>query len=218
MFAGGWGGWRFKTETSWRKPIPSPLGTTHPGKSYPHQLHIKLSNAAALLLSHGPSSLWLYHLPDPSFENQDSVSQDSLHSEEAVEMKPDEEAGHSSPALYQERHPKGAGKVETKKKFDFAFRRTDKKWNKIVLIYKEIQSGAVAKSYMTKGFLIYEERCKYFPIYEDAVSHMWLCNCFILNFLVYEENWFFFISEVINIRAPPWFLTVTNYAICHQKV
>ncbi len=25
------------------------------------------------------------------------------------------------------------------------------------LIYKEIQSGAVAKSYMRKGFLIYEE-------------------------------------------------------------
>jgi hypothetical protein len=34
---------------------------------------------------------------------------------------------------------------------------TDKKENKIFLIYKEIQSGAVAKSYMRKGFLIYEE-------------------------------------------------------------
>jgi hypothetical protein len=31
---------------------------------------------------------------------------------------------------------------------------TDKKENKIFLIYKEIQSGAVAKSYMRKGFLI----------------------------------------------------------------
>jgi hypothetical protein len=31
--------------------------------------------------------------------------------------------------------------------------------------YREIQSGAVAKSYMRKGFLIYEEMCKYFPIY-----------------------------------------------------
>jgi hypothetical protein len=29
------------------------------------------------------------------------------------------------------------------------------------LIYKEIQSGAVAKSYMRKGFLIYEEMRKY---------------------------------------------------------
>jgi hypothetical protein len=34
---------------------------------------------------------------------------------------------------------------------------TDKKENQIFLIYKEIQSGAVAKSYMRKGFLIYEE-------------------------------------------------------------
>jgi hypothetical protein len=32
---------------------------------------------------------------------------------------------------------------------------TDKKENKIFLIYREIQSGAVAKSYMRKGFLIY---------------------------------------------------------------
>jgi hypothetical protein len=36
---------------------------------------------------------------------------------------------------------------------------------KIFLIYKEIQSGAVAKSTMRKGFLIYEEMRKYFPIY-----------------------------------------------------
>jgi hypothetical protein len=32
---------------------------------------------------------------------------------------------------------------------------TDKKEKKIFLIYKEIQSGAVAKSHMRKGFLIY---------------------------------------------------------------
>ncbi len=36
-------------------------------------------------------------------------------------------------------------------------KHTDKKENKIFLIYKEFQSGAVAKSYMRKGFLIYEE-------------------------------------------------------------
>jgi hypothetical protein len=30
-------------------------------------------------------------------------------------------------------------------------------------MYKEIQSGAVAKSYMRKGFLIHEEMLKYFP-------------------------------------------------------
>jgi hypothetical protein len=37
---------------------------------------------------------------------------------------------------------------------------TDKKENKIFLIYKEIQTGAVAKSCMRKGFLIYEEMRK----------------------------------------------------------
>jgi hypothetical protein len=42
---------------------------------------------------------------------------------------------------------------------------TEKKCHKIFLIYREIQSGAVAKSYMRKGFLIYEEMRKYFPIY-----------------------------------------------------
>jgi hypothetical protein len=49
---------------------------------------------------------------------------------------------------------------------------TDKKENQIFLIYKEIQSGAVAKSYVRKGFLIYEKMRKYFPIYEEAVSHI----------------------------------------------
>jgi hypothetical protein len=43
---------------------------------------------------------------------------------------------------------------------------------KVFLIFKEIQSGAVAKSYMRKGFLIYEEIRKYFPIYAEAVSHI----------------------------------------------
>ncbi len=49
---------------------------------------------------------------------------------------------------------------------------------------------------MRKGFLKYEKMRKYFPIYEEAVSHLWLCNCSILNFLMYEENliFFFFIS------------------------
>jgi hypothetical protein len=34
---------------------------------------------------------------------------------------------------------------------------TDKKENNIFLIFKEIQMGAVAKSHMKKGFLLYEE-------------------------------------------------------------
>ncbi len=31
--------------------------------------------------------------------------------------------------------------------------------------------GSVAKSYMRKGFLTYEEMRKYLTIYEEAVSH-----------------------------------------------
>jgi hypothetical protein len=38
--------------------------------------------------------------------------------------------------------------------------------------YKEIQMGLGAKSYMKKGFPIYEEMCKFFTIYEEAVSHI----------------------------------------------
>jgi hypothetical protein len=38
-------------------------------------------------------------------------------------------------------------------------------------IYKEIQMGAVAKSYRRKGFQIYDKMCKYLVIYEDAVCH-----------------------------------------------
>ncbi len=49
---------------------------------------------------------------------------------------------------------------------------TDKKENKIFLIYKEIQKGAVAKTYMRKGFLIYKEMHKYLVIYEESVSHI----------------------------------------------
>jgi hypothetical protein len=39
---------------------------------------------------------------------------------------------------------------------------TDKKEKKIFLIYKGIQMGSGAKSYMRKGFLIYEEMHKCF--------------------------------------------------------
>jgi hypothetical protein len=45
---------------------------------------------------------------------------------------------------------------------------TDKKEKKIFLIYKEIQMGAVAKSYMRMGFLIYEEMRKYLVTYEGG--------------------------------------------------
>ncbi len=77
-----------------------------------------------------------------------------------------------------------------------------KKENQIFLIYKEIQSGAVAKPYMRKGFLIYEEMSKYFPIYEKAVSHICMTLqllCSILNFLIYEENLIFFWFDFISV-------------------
>ncbi len=42
--------------------------------------------------------------------------------------------------------------------------------------------------------------CKYFPIYEEAVSH--ICNCSIMNYLIYQKNLiFFFISVVYHEEA-----------------
>ncbi len=70
-----------------------------------------------------------------------------------------------------------------------------KKKIKFFFIYYEIQMEAVAKSYMRKGFLIYEEMRKYLVIFEEAVSHIRLYNRSRLNFFIYEENLiFFFIS------------------------
>jgi hypothetical protein len=46
--------------------------------------------------------------------------------------------------------------------FKYAILHTDKKENKIIPKYKEIQMGSGAKSYMRMGFLIYEEMHKYF--------------------------------------------------------
>jgi hypothetical protein len=44
-----------------------------------------------------------------------------------------------------------------------------KKEKTIYLIYKDIQKGSGAKSYMRKGILIYEEMHKYIVIYGEAV-------------------------------------------------
>ncbi len=69
---------------------------------------------------------------------------------------------------------------------------TDKKEKKIFLIYREIQMGAVAKSYMRKGFPIYEEMRKYLArrplfIYDFTTVPLWIslysiCGkfCFLL--------------------------------------
>ncbi len=60
----------------------------------------------------------------------------------------------------------------------------------------EIQNGAVAKSYMTNGLVVYGEIFEHFLIYYEALPHMWLCNCSTLNFLIYEENLIFFFISV----------------------
>jgi len=66
-----------------------------------------------------------------------------------------------------------------------------KKKNQIFLIYKEIQNGAVAKSYMTNGLLIFGEIFAHFLIYQEALPHIRLSNCFTLNFLIlYMRNFF----------------------------
>jgi hypothetical protein len=61
------------------------------------------------------------------------------------------------------------GLKEQRKTVRFHFRAwvlyTDKKEKKIFLIYKEIQNGAVAKSYITNGLLIYGEIFAHFLIY-----------------------------------------------------
>ncbi len=75
-----------------------------------------------------------------------------------------------------------------------------KKENQIFLIYKEIQSGAVAKSYMRKrkGFLIYEEMRKNFPIYEEAVS--------LTLTLLHSEFLFFSVHVFGSLNFPPGYL------------
>jgi hypothetical protein len=74
------------------------------------------------------------------------------------------------------------------KKLLFYVHCTGKKENKIFLIYKEIQMGSVAKSYMRKGFLIYEKIRKYLTIYEEAVSKVLRQNVASHNVYVTKRN------------------------------
>jgi hypothetical protein len=74
---------------------------------------------------------------------------------------------------------------------------TDKKENHIFLIYKEIQSGAVAKSYMTNGLLIYGEIFAHFPytVLGSPSSYMTLQLLHSEFPYIFEDNLiFFFIS------------------------
>ncbi len=108
----------------------------------------------------------------------------------------------------QWRHPKNVTPIAhrypspARPEFDTTSRHTDKKENGLFLIYKEIQMGSVAKSYMGKGFLIYEEMPKYLTIYEEFVSHIWLCSRSNLISWYARKIWFsFFISAFSG--APP---------------
>ncbi len=47
--------------------------------------------------------------------------------------------------------------------------------------------GSGAKSYIKKGFLIYEEMRKHLTIHEEAVSHM---HPILSEFLIYEGVFF----------------------------
>ncbi len=72
---------------------------------------------------------------------------------------------------------------------------TDKKENKIFLIYKEIQKGSVAKS--SRPPHIWLNICVVRHIL-GSLPQFWLCNRSHLNFLICEENFvFFFISVKI---------------------
>ncbi len=63
----------------------------------------------------------------------------------------------------------------------------------------------------TYGQGVNDKMRKYFPIYEEAVSHIWLCNCSILNFLIYEENFIFFFISVPPTQADLIWLASTCY-------
>jgi hypothetical protein len=78
-----------------------------------------------------------------------------------------------------------------------------KKKTEFSLIYKEIQKGAVAKSYMTKYLRIHH-------IFRGSSSHIWLCNRSHLNFLIYEDNFILFLS-VYPYPFPTWINYVQTF-------
>ncbi len=91
---------------------------------------------------------------------------------------------------------------------------TDKKENKIFLVYKEIKRDQGAKSYMTNGLTSYIG--KNFRI-SSCIRKSYLiffCTRSHLNFLIYEENFVFFFYQCTDERnglctctlehRPPW--------------
>jgi len=75
-------------------------------------------------------------------------------------------------------------------------------------MYKEIQSGAVAKSHMRKSFLIYEEMRKYFPIYDFATASFWISSYM-------SKIWFSFLSVYVVPLGIPY--TWWSVMVCCWK-
>jgi hypothetical protein len=61
---------------------------------------------------------------------------------------------------------------------------------------------------------------KYFPIYEEAVSHIRVCSCSILNFLIYVQGKFYFIFyQRVSISQEKSHLTILfyNYSVVQDE-
>jgi len=75
---------------------------------------------------------------------------------------------------------------------------TEKKENQIFLIFKEIQNGAVAKSYMTDGLLIYGDWGNIYAFHHTVLgspsSYMTLQLLHSEFTYICEENLIFFLS------------------------
>jgi hypothetical protein len=94
--------------------------------------------------------------------------------------------------------------VETRKKVKGY---TDKKEKKIFFIYKKIQNGAIAKSYMRKGFLINEEMRKYLVIYEENVIVIY--DLQPLKFWISLYIMIFFFYRLLYKRKSLWYFQRT---------
>ncbi len=97
---------------------------------------------------------------------------------------------------------------------------TDKKENQIFLIYKEIQNGAVAKSYMTNCLLIYGEIFPHFLIHKETIPHIWLCNCSTLNFLIYVWGKFSYLFDqcAVFVWIGVYFILILAVFSCRFKL
>ncbi len=55
-----------------------------------------------------------------------------------------------------------------------------------------------------------------YNIWENAVSHIWLCNCSLLNFLIYEEKFLYFFISVQHDSKPHLYRKTELCAGCKQ--